>query len=241
MTGPQKRILIDLSDRSDRNIVLLRNCDKAKAHKAGVRCTYRNHVAMNYKTVFTQSTFCLVARTERLLPINLIEALASNCIPVMFADNIVLPFNEVIDWSLATITLREADLHSIETKLTSISSERIDELRQQGEWLFQHYFSSTKTIVHTMLNELNDRIYAYKSRTYFDWNTNKAKMFQNPLFLSRIAQKSQGFTAVILTYDRVESLFKLIQKLSVVQSLQKILVVWNNDKEAPPHSTFSYK
>lgn len=146
---------------------------------------------------------------------------------------------QVIDWSLASVNLRETDLHSIETKLAAISDERIDELRQQGEWLFDKYFSSTKIIVDTMLNELNDRLYAYKSRTYFDWNTDKAIMFQNPLFLSRIAQKSQGFTAVILTYDRVESLFKLIQKLSVVQSLHKILVVWNNEKEAPPHSMYT--
>lgn len=49
------------------------------------------------------------------------------------------------------------------------------------------------------------------------------------------ASKSQGFTAVILTYDRIESLFMLIQKLSFVPSLQKILVIWNNQKKAPPH------
>lgn len=140
---------------------------------------------------------------------------------------------------MAIVNIREIDLHSIETKLSGISNEKIDELRQQGEWLFNKYFSSTRIIIDTMLNELNDRIYAYKAKTYFDWNTAKTKMFQNPLFLSRIAQKSQGFTAVILTYDRVESLFKLIQKLSIVQSLHKILVIWNNEKEAPPHCKYS--
>lgn len=139
---------------------------------------------------------------------------------------------------MASISLREADLHSIEVKLSAISNEKIHELRTQGDWLFNKYFESTKTIVNTMLNELNDRIFAYKAKTFFDWNTNKAKVSQNPLFLSRIAQKSQGFTAVILTYDRVESLFKLIQRLSVVQSLQKILVIWNNENEAPPHRKY---
>jgi glucuronyl/N-acetylglucosaminyl transferase EXT2 len=61
------------------------------------------------------------------------------------------------------------------------------------------------------------------------------KTSQNPLFLPIIAPKSQGFTAVILTYDRIESLFTLIHKLSVVPSLQKILVIWNNQKKSPPH------
>lgn len=61
---------------------------------------------------------------------------------------------------------------------------------------------------------------------------------QNPLFLPVTAPRSQGFTAVILTYDRVESLYLLIEKLSKVPSLMKVLVVWNNQKKDPPPSKF---
>lgn len=56
----------------------------------------------------------------------------------------------------------------------------------------------------------------------------------NPLFLPVTAPKSPGFTAVILTYDRVESLFTLVRKLVRTPSLAKILVVWNNQKKQPP-------
>lgn len=114
----------------------------------------------------------------------------------------------------------------------------MDELQRQGEWLYEQYFASNEKIVQTVLAELNDRIFAYRAKSYFDWNVPPQRAMQNPLFLSRVAQKSQGFTAVILTYDRIESLFKLIQKLSVVLTLQKILVVWNNEKEAPPHCKY---
>lgn len=143
---------------------------------------------------------------------------------------------QIIDWHLAVVTLREADLQSIDVKLRSISLDKIDELEKQGEWLYKQYFESNEKIIKTMLAELNDRIFTYRAKSYFDWNMPTQRVVQNPLFLSRVAHKSQGFTAVILTYDRIESLFKLIQKLSVVMSLQKILVVWNNEKEAPPHS-----
>ena len=136
------------------------------------------------------------------------------------------------------ITLREADLQSIDIKLRSISLDNIDELQSQGKWLYEQYFASNEKIVKTVLAELNDRIFAYRAKSYLDWNMPTQRVVQNPLFLSRVAHKSQGFTAVILTYDRIESLFKLIQKLSVVMSLQKILVVWNNEKEAPPHSEY---
>lgn len=58
---------------------------------------------------------------------------------------------------------------------------------------------------------------------------------KSPLFLQLTAPRSQGFTAVVLTYDRVESLFSLIQKLVKAPSLSKVLVVWNNQRKAPPH------
>lgn len=60
----------------------------------------------------------------------------------------------------------------------------------------------------------------------------------NPLFLPITAPRNEGFTAVILTYDRVGSLYKLIEKLGKVPSLAKVLVVWNNQRKSPPPSTF---
>lgn len=143
---------------------------------------------------------------------------------------------QIIDWSLAVVSLHEADFQSIDLKLKSISLDKIDELQRQGKWLYDQYFISNEKIIKTALAELNDRIFTYRAKSYFDWNMANPEALQNPLFSSHAAQKSQGFTAVILTYDRIESLFKLIQKLSVVMSLQKILVIWNNEKEAPPHS-----
>ena len=56
----------------------------------------------------------------------------------------------------------------------------------------------------------------------------------NPLFLPLQPSTQQGFTAVILTYDRLELLFKVIHQVARVPSLAKILVVWNNQIKAPP-------
>lgn len=56
----------------------------------------------------------------------------------------------------------------------------------------------------------------------------------NPLFLPLIPPQSQGFTAIVLTYDRVESLFRVITEVSKVPSLSKLLVVWNNQNKIPP-------
>lgn len=39
---------------------------------------------------------------------------------------------------------------------------------------------------------------------------------------------------MVLTYDRVESLFRVITEISKVPSLAKLLVVWNNQNKSPP-------
>ena len=46
--------------------------------------------------------------------------------------------------------------------------------------------------------------------------------------------RTQGFTAVILTYDRLDSLYQILEKVSLAPSLAKLLVVWNNQNKPPP-------
>lgn len=207
---------------------------KAPQSFQDTRCNFPHGREYEYPNVLEKGKFCLISRGVRLSQPNFMEAMAAGCIPVVVADNIVLPFSEVIDWTLATISIRETDLHSVMTVLKAVSPQRIDELQKQVKFLYDRYFSSLEKIVLTTLDELNDRVFPHLAKDYMYWNMPPVTV-RNPLFLPIIAPQSQGFTAVILTYDRVESLFTLIQKLAVVSSLQKILVVWNNQYKSPPH------
>ena len=56
----------------------------------------------------------------------------------------------------------------------------------------------------------------------------------SPLFLPLIPPRLPGFTAVVLTYDRIESLFRAITEISNVTRLAKLLVVGNNQNKSPP-------
>ena len=89
--------LKDIASKSDRKILLLDKCaaQVAESTKLGWRCAYQTSTPYDMKAAQAQSQFCLIAKTERLFQLNLIEALATNCIPVIFGDNIVLPFAEV--------------------------------------------------------------------------------------------------------------------------------------------------
>lgn len=230
---------------SGNNILLLQKCtqeifeDKISGSpnliNKDIRCTFPGNSPTKYPEILEHGTFCLVIRGVRLAQPTFIEALATNCIPVVIADSIILPFEEIIDWSLAAITIREADLHTIQSVLRAVSPTKVKEMQRQGRFLYEKYFKDIETIVLTMLDELNDRVFPHLALPYNAWNIqNLPNSTQNPLFLPLMASKSQGFTAVILTYDRVDSLFTLIQKLSLVPSSQKILVIWNNQKKSPP-------
>ena len=51
------------------------------------------------KNIYVQlAKFCLVVRGARLGQPTLLEALATGCIPVMCADSLVMPFQDVLDW-----------------------------------------------------------------------------------------------------------------------------------------------
>uniref|UniRef100_A0AAZ3PZQ4 Exostosin-2 n=1 Tax=Oncorhynchus tshawytscha TaxID=74940 RepID=A0AAZ3PZQ4_ONCTS len=110
----------------------------------------------------------------------------------------------------------------------------------QACWFWDAYFSSMKAIGMTTLQIINDRIYPYAARTYEQWNNPpvvKWSSVNSPLFLPLIPPRSPGFTAVVLTYDRIESLFRVITEISKVPSLAKLLVVWNNQNKSPPEDS----
>ena len=44
-------------------------------------------------------SFCVVMRTARLGQVTLYDAMKFGCIPVVIADNYVMPFEDVIEWT----------------------------------------------------------------------------------------------------------------------------------------------
>lgn len=254
----------DLQEIADTNsdLLLLDSCeDDSRAYNYSTRCQYKTGLIYNYPEILKHAHFCIVGRGLRLAQPSLLEAMSAGCVPVIVADSIVMPFKSVLDWNRAAVFVPEDNLTNLMTILKAISKEHVAEMAHQAKWFYDNYFSSMKQITMVTLDIINDRVFPLMSKTYEQWNMppnavssilylEKERkspfllnfIFQNaafnPLFLPVTAPKTPGFTAVILTYDRVESLFTLINKLVKTPSLQKILVIWNNQKKPPPPGTF---
>ncbi|RZC43062.1 exostosin-2, partial [Asbolus verrucosus] len=218
-----------LSFRYSESLLIVDTC---RNHNYTKRC--HENSRFDYPEILEDSSFCLIFRGERMGQLALVEAMAADCIPVLVMDGAVLPFSNVIDWKRAAVFIMENYLHTLMDVLGKISPKRIRQMRETVRFLYDSYFSSVDKIAVTTLDVIQDRVYPHWSRIYDDWNLRPEEKNTNPLFLPLTAPKSHGFTAVILTYDRVESLFTLIDRLSRVPSLMKVLVVWNNQKKNPP-------
>lgn len=222
--------------RESSQLLLLEQCPQGNY---SVRCSSgAGREMFIYPQILQGATFCLIIRGARLAQPILLEAMAAGCVPVIVADSLVMPFQEVLDWKRAAVFVAEEELSGLLDTIRRISDDRLLEMQKNGQYLYRSYFSNIKTITNTALDILNQRVFPQSSKTYEEWNVAPTPLAaRSPLFLQLTAPRWQGFTAVVLTYDRIESLYTLIKQLVKVPSLSKILVVWNNQRKSPPHAS----
>ncbi|XP_020283941.1 exostosin-2 isoform X2 [Pseudomyrmex gracilis] len=233
--------LIELKTTYPKDLLMLGPCLHFNPMNNTIRCVedniYKYPDILQDFFYLQSATFCLIIRGARLAQSALLDAMTAGCIPVIIADSLVMPFHDVIDWTKSVVFVREVDILLTIELLKKISRQRIAEMQEQNAWLYDRYFSSMEKITETTLEILADRVFPHLTRDYTYWNIPPYKGKPLPLFLPVTAPKTRGFTAVILTYDRVELLFLLINKLVKVPSLSKVLVIWNNQHKNPPHSS----
>ncbi|VDN23432.1 unnamed protein product [Gongylonema pulchrum] len=142
--------------------------------------------------------------------------------------------DRVAGYEFFSMTFYRSRLSSVQSILRLLSFQRKQQMREQISFVYERYFSSLQKIVLTTLKILERRIISNSFVTYDAWNRDPRKQRDlAPLFLPYHAH-SDGFTAVILTYNKPDSLFSVIRLLSRVRSLRSIVIVWNHWSQPPP-------
>lgn len=154
---------------SSNDLLLLEKCDTNNDIETK-RCQYKSSNEFNYPDVLKDGLFCLVIRSARLAQTILLDALASQCIPIIIADSIVMPFNSHVDWNRLAIFITENNIHNLLEVVQSVSYERRGELYWQLRWAYDRYFSSIEKITLTTLEILNEKVFPLSSRAYEEWN-----------------------------------------------------------------------
>jgi len=117
------------------------------------------------KELFLMSTFWLIIApvdsllvSTEMLQSTLYLALKYGSVPVILGDYIQLPFQEVIHWSRAVITLPKARVTELHFVLRSYTDSDILEMRRYARQVFETFFSSSKAIVDTTLALIRHRL-----------------------------------------------------------------------------------
>ena len=225
------------SQHSDLILVLQNDCNQNEVQNQTKVCDIRQNNQYIYPKVLTESTFCLILETLFLGQPVLSDCLMSGSIPVIISDNYVLPFEDKLNWNSFSIRIWSHSLPELISILKSIPRKQIIEMSEQSFFIWKKYFSSMKAIALTTLQIINERIFPNSNRPTNHWNRrtspslSKEYAIISPKLSSR---QSIGFTAVILTYDRLESLYEVIRSVVKARSCVKVLVVWNNQHKSPP-------
>ncbi|CAK9298087.1 unnamed protein product [Gordionus sp. m RMFG-2023] len=200
-----------------------------------------------YVPLLKKSNFCLILPNCHLTSLDISEAMMTGCIPVIVWSDYILPFEEVLDYSKFSIRISASQLtKTLPSFLRQKQiTDRIDDLREQGSFIWHKYFSSIQRITTTTLRIIDQRTNPKpKNGTkslYYQWNyksrqINRTK-FGPILPLPRMANRygtlksspvTQGFISIVLTFDRWESCKNMIRTLLKVPSNLAILVIWNN-------------
>jgi len=232
----QKLKLLE-SNYEDELLLLKANCHKEMNVSSLVRCNRRRKLNIDYLKILEDSKFCLFMRTSDLNSALLSDSLMTGCIPIILADEFVLPFEEKIDWTMISIKIREDFVSQLINLVKEIPEQIVEQMRIQAMRIWKKYFSSINSIVLSTLHLINERVFPENVISNFKWNNYNDIYNTNPLSLINpklTSLTSQGFTAVILSYDRVDSLYKVIKRLSLIESCVKIIVVWNNPNKNVP-------
>ncbi|XVF10869.1 hypothetical protein REPUB_Repub07fG0220300 [Reevesia pubescens] len=84
---------------------------------------------MTYIQHKKSSKYCICPKGYEVNSPRIVEAICYECLPVIIADNFVLPFNEVLDWNPFSVTVAEKDIPKLKEILLAIPLRRLNQLQ----------------------------------------------------------------------------------------------------------------
>lgn len=94
---------------------------------------------MNYVEHMKNSKYCICAAGFEVNSPRIVESIYYDCVPVIIADNFVLPFSDVLNWSTFSVTLPESEIPNLKSILSSISDRQYRAMQKRLSKVRQHF------------------------------------------------------------------------------------------------------
>ena len=198
----------------------------------------------------------------------LLEALQCGAVPVIIGTCTNLPFSDVIDYGKAVVFV-STELGNL-TNLLQDAQNEFRKYQEHGLFLFNTYFSSALKILKTIIalirsnfnyppmwypdyngevlvNTMPRRSESMNESTSYPspksaWSSPSGPLFAtvSPLSSTSVSDPNEKFTAIIMTHHRETKLLRLIGTLKNCSNLDKVVVVWNNEKTYKNPSNYNW-
>ncbi|CAN6460881.1 unnamed protein product [Victoria cruziana] len=84
---------------------------------------------MSYVELMKTSKFCICPMGYEVNSPRIVEAIYYQCVPVIIADNFVLPFDDILNWSAFSVVVAEKDIPKLKDILMAIPLRRLNQIQ----------------------------------------------------------------------------------------------------------------
>lgn len=93
----------------------------------------------SYQTYMKSSKYCLCPGGYEVNSPRIVEAIYSDCIPVVIADKFVLPFSDVLDWESFAVHISEEDIPDLKIMLEAIPTQTYIQMQKRIQQVRHHF------------------------------------------------------------------------------------------------------
>lgn len=101
---------------------------------------------MTYIQHMKSSKYCVCPMGYEVNSPRIVEAIYYECVPVIIADNFVLPFNEVLDWSAFSVVVAEKDIPRLKEILLSIPMRKYLTMQINVKMVQKHFLWNPRPV-----------------------------------------------------------------------------------------------
>ncbi|XP_002967425.2 probable glycosyltransferase At5g03795 [Selaginella moellendorffii] len=93
----------------------------------------------SYVQHMKSSKFCICAMGFEVNSPRIVESIYYDCVPVLIADNFVLPFSDVLNWGSFSLTVSEKDVPRLKELLLAVSEDRYRKMQSRLKKVRKHF------------------------------------------------------------------------------------------------------
>lgn len=126
--------------------------DKEKDMKIYKRLPRHVSQNMSYVKHMKSSKFCLCPMGYEVNSPRIIESIYYECVPVIIADNFVLPLSEVLDWSAFSLVVPEKDIPNLREILLAVPVKRYLKMLFNVKMVQKHFLWHNPPVKHDLFH-----------------------------------------------------------------------------------------